>query len=831
MRHIFWFLFFANTMLFAQGKIQSPNEFLPHKLGDNFTPHHLLVDYFEYVDANSDAVQLQRYGYTKQTRPLLLAAISTKANMQNLETIRKDNLRRCGHLKDGVAPTTNIAIAWLSFSVHGNEAAGSEASMQVLFDLVNSLTVNNEISKWLENTVVLIDPSLNPDGYSRFTNWYRDVSGIYANVNADAREHQEPWPYGRVNHYLFDLNRDWAWLTQLESQYRAKVYHEWMPHIHPDFHEQGYNEPYYFAPAAQPYHTYITNWQREAQVGVGQNHAKYFDANGWLYFTKEIFDLLYPSYGDTYPTYNGAVGMTYEQGGIDAGRAIMTNNKDTLKLIDRITHHTATALSTVEYTSLNANNIVKNFEKYYNDAQSNPVGDYKTYILHGAPKKLKAISDLLSAHHIENGTTASGQKINGFNFNKQKENSFTTTAEDLVVSMYQPMSTLAQILLEPSVALVDSLTYDITAWSLPYAYGVECYALKQNIALSGGYKLAEAKQKLPNKVYAFAIKVGGLQDYKAILNLLSKKIQIRYNIETTSINGNTFSPGTYFLLRGDNADQTNFSELVSLNVPDAIPLTTGFADKGVDLGSAKLLLVKQPKIAVVYGEEVSNNEYGQVWHYFDNDLAYPFTPISLKQISTIDLSAYNTLILPEGYYNFDSASTATIQTWISKGGKLIAIGNGISSIEGKGDFAIAKKESKNKDEEKADEEDISKLIDHYSERERKALTNFIPGAIFKTTMDATNPYAYNVGSEYYSLKTGGYKYALLKKGVNVGYIEKNPYISGFVGAKLKEALNESLVLGVQEMGRGTAVYLVDNPLFRGFWYQGKMLFSNILLVN
>ena len=180
-----------------------------------------------------------------------------------------------------------------------------------------------------------MDPCLIPDGRDRYVNWFTSVAGKNFNPQRVAREHREPWPGGRSNHYNFDLNRDWAWQTQVESQHRIKIYNQWMPQVHVDYHELGINEPYYFAPAAEPFHEVITPWQREFQTTIGKNHAKYFDANGWLYFTKERFDLLYPSYGDTYPTYNGSIGMTYEQGGIGAGLGIINEDDDTLTLVDR----------------------------------------------------------------------------------------------------------------------------------------------------------------------------------------------------------------------------------------------------------------------------------------------------------------------------------------------------------------------------------------------------------------------------------------------------------------------------------------------------------------
>jgi hypothetical protein len=295
------------TSSLAQQKLLAPKEFLGYELGDRFSRHHRVVEYFKHVAEVTPNVELKQYGESYEHRPLIYAIITSRENFQNIDRIRQDNLRRAG-LIEGNPSNDKKAIVWLSYNVHGNEASSLEASMWTLYELANSS--NSKTQEWLRNTIVILDPCINPYGRDRYANLYNQYLNLPPNESGDAKEHREPWPGGRSNHYLFDLNRDWAWLTQIESQQRIKIYNEWMPHVHVDFHEQGYNAPYYFAPAAEPFHEVITTWQREFQTMIGKNHAKYFDAEGWLYFTKDIFDLYYPSYGDTYPTYNGAIGRT-----------------------------------------------------------------------------------------------------------------------------------------------------------------------------------------------------------------------------------------------------------------------------------------------------------------------------------------------------------------------------------------------------------------------------------------------------------------------------------------------------------------------------------------
>ena len=457
------------TTVYSQN-IKSPSEFLGYELGTQFSRHNQVVDYFKYVSSKiPNKVVLEKYGETNERRPLYVTYISSKDNIKNLEKIRNNNLKNAGI--NGIKNDNydNTAIVWLSYNVHGNESSSTEAAMKTLYKLVT------ENINWLENTVVILDPCINPDGRDRYANWYNQNVTYPLNTDLDAREHNEPWPGGRANHYLFDLNRDWAWLTQKESRDRLKVYNKWLPHIHVDFHEQGIDEPYYFAPAAEPLHEQITNWQREFQIEIGDNHAKYFDKNGWLYFTKETFDLLYPSYGDTYPTFLGAIGMTYEQaGGGDAGLGVLNSENEVVSLIDRINHHTTTGLSTVEISSINARRLNSEFKEFFKSNNDSKI----SYVLKGNKDKIKSLTNLLDQHEITYGYSKNNNKVKGYNYSANKEIKIDIDKNDLIISANQPKGKLVEILFEQKTKLSDPLTYDITAWSLPYAYGLDASVIE-----------------------------------------------------------------------------------------------------------------------------------------------------------------------------------------------------------------------------------------------------------------------------------------------------------------------------------------------------------------
>jgi hypothetical protein len=826
----------------AQFSVLPPDAFLPHKIGTQFTDHASLVDYYRHVDNNSDRVKVIEFGRTWQQRPQILAIVSSPENLLRIEDIRLNNLRSAGVLPGtGDQKATPVTIVWLGFSVHGNEAAGSEASMPVLYQL--AMGGNPEINEWLKNTVVLIEPSVNPDGYSRYTDWYRQASPALPDPTPHAREHDEPWPRGRVNHYNFDLNRDWAWATQIETQNRLKVYNDWLPHVVADIHEQGYNDPYYFPPAAQPYHKYLTKWQSDFQVDIGKNHAKYFDRNGWLYFTKEVFDLFYPSYGDTYPCYNGAIGMTYEQGGIGAGRAVDLHNGDTLTLADRVAHHTATALSTVEISAKNAPKLVQNFADFYQKSRNSPPGDYKSFIIKSTnpAAKIKAFAQQLDRLGIQYGKVGKVPTgVSGYDYTTGQEAKFAVGENDLVVSAYQPKGLFAQVLLEPESVIVDSNTYDITAWSLLHAHGLEAFACKLRIdPASQGYDFAKQKNSIPATPYAYLAAWNSMDAARLLADWSKHGVVCRYAESAFRLEGRDWPAGTLIATRADNRKNPNFDKMVQAAANrlglGLVAAQTGFVDSGRDLGSDGVRLIAAPKVLVLSGEKTWNNEYGQVWFYFDKDLEYPATFMDADRLGRADLTEYNVIVLPEGNFGFDDATLDKLGDWVSGGGKLIAIGEANSSLAEKKGFALAKY-AKSSDKDAALTEEDRHALDHrtarYADRSRLSISDFNPGAVVRAKMDTSHPLAFGLKPNYFSLKTSGLRYDLLKDAWNVGYLEENYQSHGFIGANVKKLLRNSAMFAVQDKGRGQVVYLIDNPLFRSFWEEGKLLMSNaVFLVN
>jgi hypothetical protein len=700
--------------------------------------------------------------------------------------------------------------------------------MKTLYELLT----NPSAANWLKNTVVIIDPCLNPDGRDRYVNWFNSVVGAAMNPQPMAREHAEPWPGGRSNHYNFDLNRDWAWQTQVESQQRIARYNQWMPHVHVDFHEQGFNEPYYFAPAAEPYHEVITPWQRSFQNIVGRNHARYFDQNGWLYFTKERFDLLYPSYGDTWPTYNGSIGMTYEQGGHSrGGLGVINEDGDTLTLKDRVAHHHTTGMSTVELASLHAGDLQKNFQQFFTGTVNNGAGEYKTYVVKakGNEGKLDKLLDLLRKNGIEYGNANAGN-LRGFSYPSGKEESFKLEPDDVVITTYQPRGQMVKVLFEPNAKLSDSATYDITAWSLPYAFGLKAFGVREKLAVSKTKPAAGAREQAMPMKYGYLVRWQGMGQARFLAACLREGIKARVAERKFSYKGLDYPAGTLIFLKTSNSAILNLeSRLQKLAMDHGVALNaveTGFMDGGIDFGSPDVKTMHPLRIAIATGESTSSLAAGELWHFFDHDLHYPVTMVNVSDIANLPLSRYDVLILPDGYnYRSLFEKDGILKPWVQQGGKLIALENAAAQVAG-ADWGLSLKKA---DEAKTGEYE---LLKPYGGQQAEGMKSYNPGGIFRVEMDTSHPLAFGFDKQYFTLKLDDVVYEFMKNGWNVGVIKKESQVAGFTGSIVKAKLKDGVLFGEIPMGRGSVVFLADDVVFRNFWENGKMLLVNaIFMVN
>ena len=799
-----------STSLISQN-IPSPSEFLGYELGTQFTRHHQVVSYFNTVASASEQVKISSYGSTYEGRELQLAIISSSENLSNLEEIKENHLIQAG-LKKGVASSLEPkSIVWLSYNVHGNEAVGTEAAMKTIYTLISKK------SNWLQNTVVIMDPCINPDGRDRYVNWYNQVKSTPFDSSPLADEHYEDWPGGRYNHYYFDLNRDWAWVTQKETKQRLKKYHEWYPHIHVDFHEQGVDSPYYFAPAVEPLHEIITDFQREFQYTIGKNHARYFDKEGWSYFSKEVFDLLYPGYGDTYPMFLGAIGMTYEQGGSgQAGLSIKNNIGDNLTLKDRIAHHYTTGLSTVEAASNNSKLINDEFKKYF----QNDKVKYATYALKGEFDKIASLTRLLDIHHIPYEHPKTKLNVKGWDYEKQKNTTVSFGPDALILNGGGKKGKLIQALFEPKTQLSDSVTYDITSWSLPYAHGLKAVASQQKISNTIPFKEESIVTPPETKAYAYATGWRSYKDGKFLAALLKEKIRVRYNLKPLVNGGKRWAEGSLFILKGENKTIEEFDEkirnLALENNQTLIPLASGFSDAGIDLGSNLMEFIPPKRVGLIKSDNSIPQRYGEIWYFFEQQLKYPITQINLNRLNDRNLDKFDVLILPPGYYNLFSDDDSGLLKWIQKGGRLVALGSAIKSFANQNAFNLKTKSMDDKPD---------KFVP-YAELERNDISSAIYGSIYSVNIDNTHPLAFGYDKNYFSLKNSATSYQILSEGTVGNLPKESKPLAGFSGSEAIKRQSESLIFGMENLGSGSVIYIVDNPLYRGFWENGKLWVIN-----
>jgi len=622
------------------------------------------------------------------------------------------------------------------------------------------------------------------------------------------------------------MNRDWAWQTQKEMQQKLKLYNDWLPQVHVDLHEQEYDAPYYFAPAAQPYHEVITQWQRDFQIQIGKNNAKYFDENGWLYFTKQIFDLFYPSYGDTYPTYSGAIGMTYEQGGIGAGLGIKTSTGDTLTLADRIMHHYTASMSTIEVSATNAHKLITEFKKYFDDNMKGVDMEYKTYVLTSSDQnKIEAVKKLLDKNKITYGIP-NNTNFSGYNYYTNKTIGFTSEGYDIAVTTLQPKGRMVKVLFEQKSKLVDSATYDITAWSIPYSYGVNAWAVKENLQLNS-YTNPKAITAVESN-YGILIPYTSLNAAEVLANLLENNVRVRFSVNPFIYSGKTFGRGTLIVLKGNNTANWNdiTNRTCSMYNVQPYAVQTGFMDTGSDFGSSDVHFIKAPKVALLTGNNVSHTAAGEVWCFFDTELNYPISQLITEHLEDINLSNYDVLIMPDGNYNVldDEKNIADkLDAFVKAGGKLIATESGAAKLalmEWTG-IKLEKDSAQNSD---------SIIQKDYGSAERESLTTFTPGAIYKIQLDNTHPVGYGYPDYYYTLKQDARTYTNFKDGWNVGILPANAYTAGFVGSKAKSEIKQGVLIGDKHYGSGHIIIMNEDPLFRLFWQNGKLLFANAVFL-
>lgn len=835
-RHLITILVYAlSVSLYAQ-ELKSPEQFLGYSPGERFTMQHTVNDYFRYVAETSSSARYVQYGETWEGRPLAVCIVSSPGNLDRLEQIRMSNLQRAG-LAEGTPSTDPLPIVWLAYSVHGSEPAGAEASMKVLYTLVSKSWPGSE--EWLDSLIVIIDPCQNPDGRDLFTTRYLRAQGYPPNSDPDAWEHNQPWPSARLNHYLFDLNRDWCWHVQKETQMRMILYNSFMPQVHADFHEMRSSSSYFMPPGADPWHEVITPWQKEFHTLTGEKAAALFDAGYRLYFTKDNYDLFCPSFGDTWPLFNGAMGFTFEQGGgAQAGLTLDRNEIDTLTLAQRVDGHFNSSMAVIATAMENHERLLNEFYGFFKSGREKPAFNYKSIIIKGTADdaSIESLKQLLESNQIKySSPRVTGKKIKAYNYSTDEEGSLTIESNDILISAYQPQSRLMQVLFEPKSISEDSISYDLTAWALPYIYNIDAYALNERI-LPADISDTEDNATSPEETdsippYAYAVSMTGFNELKFMAGLYKSGLNVRSTLKPFTAAGSSFSRGSVIVARGDNLKKDMFDEKVMAAASSAgvtpVKLAGGMASEGKDLGSDYSQVNKGPAVALAGGEG-SSQAFGEIWFFMERELNYPVTVIEGSDLRNADLADYDVLILPGGSL---TQSKDKIMTFLKEGGRVIAMDSAIDLFKAEKTTQLAKawdaRDAEEKKDEKVNPADTT-LLRRYEDERRISVSERSAGAIYRVHLDDSHPFVSGMGKEWFLMKRNE-GLPFLDKGNNIGYVTDNDPVAGFAGYKFRQKAKNTGVIASERIGRGTVVYISEDPYFRGYWKSGRVLLGNVIL--
>jgi hypothetical protein len=799
-------------------EIPTPEAFLGYGIGEHHTRHDLIVAYLQKLAEVSDRATLQDYGKTHEGRRLVMLTVTTPKNLANLNTIKEQHL---AFTDPSLTPTNYDDVPIfinLAYNVHGNEPSSSEAALLTAYTFVAS--ENPEILGYLENAIIFIDPTINPDGRDRHAQWANAHQGNPAVADPQDVEHNEYWPMGRTNHYWFDLNRDWLLAINPESRGKLTWYHDWYPNVVTDFHEMGTQSTYFFEPMKDngsldpimPKENY-----EDLNTLFGNAFAKALDSIGSLYFTREVFDGTYPGYGSSYPDLQGGLGLLFEQASSRGHKQTTAFGEITFPFTIR--NQYTSSITTVKTAVANKGYMRKYQQDFFKSALTNAAKTKIKGYVFGDPydqNRTKAFIDKLLLHQIA----------------VYKQN------DRYMVPTRQPQYRMVQTMFETYEKYRDSVYYDASAWSVANFYNMKYQPVT---VLDLGEKVTNTDQlakvaPVQKSAYAYIL---DWDDYNApaALYALQQKGIVASSAEkpiTVNVNGKAkaFNYGAVLIpvsLQKVEADQL-YEHVKAVQEKYSVPLTavhTGLNMAGVDLGSGFIAPIKKPKAMMLIGEGVRSYEAGEVWHLLDTRVHMPITKIPMRNFNRANFDPYTTMVMVSGRYDLTEKQVQKIKDWVAKGNTLITIGTA-------SEWAIEKKLVTEKLTKSATDSLKTPERKPYVDAPENLGKESVGGIIVKVDVDRTHPLAFG----YRDVQIPVYKNntVWLKPSTNpyatVAKYAKDPHIDGFITPKNREEyLKPSASLLVSKVGSGRVVLFADNPNFRGSWYGTNRLFLNALFLG
>jgi hypothetical protein len=830
--------------------VPRPSAVLGYELGDRFTPHHLIVRYAEAVARSSGRVRLDTVGHTYEGREVLLVVVTSEANHARMAEIRAGAARladprgeSAGALDAAVATTP--ALVWLGYSIHGNEASGVEAALGTLYELAAS--TDPATRSVLDSVVVLMDPVQNPDGHERHVqDVMRDRGAFGPDPFPGAMVHGAPWPGARTSHYLFDLNRDWFLHSHPVTRARTAAFLEWSPHVAVDLHEMGSSSTYFFAPPMEPLnpnvHASIPKWWDI----FARANADALAERGQGFFTGESFDEFYPGYGVSWPVLTGAVGMTYEQAS-SAGGAIRRDDGSVLTLREAAGNHYATSLATVRATARRRTERVRDYLEFRRTAVTESEGAaLRTVILEpDAAGRAAALVNVLRGNGIEVGRLTAPTAVRATPYDGGGAERIRMPSGSWVVDLAQPQGRLARALLEPDAALPEAFVeeelqarregrsdrfYDITAWSLPFTFGVDAWGTRERVG-PVSYDEAPATAPAPPRRagYAYVFHPHGEASARLLGGLLADSVRVRRASTAFRVGAADFPAGAYVVLANRNeatgGGGSLHDRIVALSRATGAAVTAvdnALVDSGTDLGSNSVRAVPTPRVALAGGPGVNPYSFGAAWHAFDQLLGYPVTRVELEDLSRY-LDAFDVVVLPSAFGVDDrlgEAGATALRSWVRGGGTLVTL-----------DAATAWA---------AREDGISRFRPAEApaaEDGGRPLQMSVPGAIVRAAVSPLSPLVMGVDDDEIPVMLSGDRVYAAPDDVRpdevvVRYADADRLrLAGFLWPGVAERVAGSPFLWSERVGGGRLIAFAGDPNFRSLWRGLTPLFANAVLLG
>jgi hypothetical protein len=827
--------------------VPTPASVLGYELGDAFTPHHMIVRYAAAVAAASPRVRLDTAGTTLEGREVLLVVVSSEANMARLDEIRESarllaDPRGASRSALDAAVAGTPTIAWLGYTIHGNEASGTEAALATLYQLAAGQDETTRMV--LDSVVALIDPVQNPDGHERHVQDVMRDRGVYGpDPYPGAMIHTQGWPGARTSHYLFDLNRDWFIHSHPTTRARTGAYLEWAPHTAADLHEMGSSSTYFFAPPMPPYNPNVEATIPEWWDIFAEGNAAAMAAEGWGFFTGESFDEFYPGYGVSWPVLTGAIGMTYEQGS-SRGGAVLRDDGTTLTLREAAAHHYTTSMATLKTVAERRTRRVRDYLSFRQSAiGERERADFRAVVLEpDAQGRAAALVETLLSNAIEVHRLTAAAEIRGIPYGETESRRVRVPAGAWVIDLAQPQGRLATAILEPNAELPAEFIeeelqarregrrdrfYDITAWSLPLTFRVDAWQvseLPRDVERVTFEATEVAAPPAPARAgYAYAFEPGSEASYRMLARLLADSVRVRHAPEAFRIGTADFPHGAFIVLVNRNPERDLHALVTAAAGETGTPVTalnTALVDEGTDLGSNSVEAIPAARVALVGGDGTSSYSFGAAWFTFDQRLRYPVTRVDMEYLSRV-LGDFDVVVLPSAY-SLDGAlgesGVEALRRWVRDGGTLV-------TVDGSTRWLVAS--------------EMVRLTEKAVEAEAggEPLPASVPGAIVRTVADTLSPLLAGVTDREIPVMLSGSTIFEAPADAEPGEVAlrfadaDRLRLSGYLWPEVPERVSGTPYLWTERMGAGRVIAFTGDPNFRALWRGLLPIFANAVFLG